>query len=346
MKANGYALYGKEDLREYWWELPELEDGAVLLRVNACGICGSDLRMYYEGPSPRYKLPVVLGHEFTGTVIEAGSKVQGLNIGDIVAVAPLIPCLRCRPCTHGRDNLCESGQVIGVHIPGGIANFFYVSEKMVSVGGLARLPEGVDTRVGAMTEIVACCLHGLRQTSMEPGQSVLIVGEGPVGLAHLQLLRLFGAGQIIVTGLSRNRLDLAMELGASEVIDVGNRDLRQYAQDKGFRPDLAIIAAPVVPPTRAALEILRLGGSLLLFSGYPPETAMPFDLYKFHYSEKHIHGSIDCTLSDFHKAAELMPRLQMDRLVTSAFPLSEAPGAFRAARGELAVKTLIEVNSG
>jgi L-iditol 2-dehydrogenase len=341
MRIEGVALHGKEDLRPFDWDAPTLEDGGVLLKVNSCGVCGSDLRMFYDGPSPRYPLPVVLGHEFTGTIVQSGPKVKGLSVGDVVSVAPLIPCMHCHPCTHGQDNLCESAQVIGVNIPGANASHFYVPEQMVDAGGLVKLPSDTDVRAAALTEIVACCLHGLRQTEFEVGDSVLIIGEGPVGLAHLQLLRLMGAGDVIVTGLLPNRLALAEELGATVALDVGKRDLKKFAEERGFRPDLAIVAAPIVPASQAALELVRPGGSLLLFSGYPYGSTFPFDLYKFHYAEKHVHGSIDCTLRDFQNASELMPRLQMGRVITHEFPLSEAVQAFRAARGKDAIKTMI-----
>jgi L-iditol 2-dehydrogenase len=344
VKIQAFALYGKEDLRAFEWDAPALDDSGVLLRVNSCGICGSDLRMFYDGPSPRYRLPVVLGHEFTGTVTEAGPKVKDLQPGDVVAVAPLIPCMNCRPCRHGQDNLCENGLVIGVHVPGGMADHFYVPGQMVNAGGLAKVPASADVRSAALTEIVACCLHGLRQTEFKLGDSVLIIGEGPVGLTHLQLLRLMGAGEVVVTGLVEKRLRLAEELGASMALDVGKHDLKKFAEDKAFKPDLAIIAAPVIPATQTAFELVRPGGSLLMFSGYPAGSTMPFDLYKFHYSEKHVHGSIDCTLRDFYNAMELMPRLQMGKLITHVFPLGETPQAFRAAREVGAVKTMIEPN--
>jgi L-iditol 2-dehydrogenase len=342
VKIQAFALYGKEDLRPFERDAPALDDSGVLLRVNICGICGSDLRMFYEGPSPRYSLPVVLGHEFTGTVVEIGPQVDDLKPGDVVTVAPLIPCMKCRYCGHGQDNLCENGLVIGVHAPGAMADHFYVPGRMVNAGGLIKVPDGADAGSAALTEIVGCCLHGLRQTEFEPGDSVLIIGEGPVGLTHLQLLRLMGAGEVVVTGLFEKRLKLAEELGASVALDVGQHDLKKFATDKGFKPDLAIIAAPVIPATQTAFELVRPGGSILMFSGYPAGSTMPFDLYKFHYAEKHVHGSIDCTILDFYKAAELLPALQMGKLITHTFPLAETPQAFRAARGADAIKTMIE----
>jgi L-iditol 2-dehydrogenase len=338
---RAFALYGKEDLRWLEWETPRIEDGGVLLRVNHCGICGSDLRMFYEGPSPRYNLPIVLGHEFSGTVAEVGSRVQDFKTGDVAIVSPVIPCMNCRECSHGRDNLCERGKVIGTHIAGAMADYFYVPEQMVSAGGLIKVPPGVDPQLAALTEIFACCLHGLRQTAFEAGDEALIIGEGPVGLAHLQLLRLMAAGRIVVTGQRPGRLRLAEEYGADVVLDVSRHDLKRHAEETGFRPDLAIIATSSMEASEMALELLRPGGSLLMFSGYPHGTDMRLDAYRFHYAEKHIHSSIDCNIRDFRKAAELLPQLNIRPMITHVFPLAEGPQAFRAARGNDAIKTMI-----
>lgn len=342
MKTRAFALYGREDLRPLDAVVPAVEPGGVLLRVNRCGICGSDLRMFYDGPSPRYRLPIVLGHEFAGTVVEVGAKVTEFNKGDVVAVGPLVPCLKCQPCRRGQDNLCEHGSVIGVHVAGGMSDYFNAPEQMVSVGGLAKYSPDADLGAAALTENVACCLHGIRQTQFQAGDHVLIIGNGAIGLTFLQLLRLMGAANIVVTGRREKRLRLAEELGADTALDMRRHDLQQYARDKGFKPDLAVVAASAVPESQLALELIRPGGMLLLFSGYPPASTMQLDLYQFHYREKHVHAAIDCTLRDFHDAARLLPQLNMGKLITHCFPLSEAPEAFRAARGSEALKILLE----
>ena len=174
MKA--FALYGKEDMRPVEVEVPPLGEQGLLLKVLACGVCGSDARMYFHGPTSRYDLPIVLGHEFIGEVVDKGREVQGADekhpyeIGDRVIVAPLIPCMRCAACSHGKDNLCQEAKLFGVHLAGGFAELVHVPGQMVQVGGVVKLSDGTDHRAAALTEIVACCLHGLRQ-----------VGGGVVG---------------------------------------------------------------------------------------------------------------------------------------------------------------------
>jgi L-iditol 2-dehydrogenase len=342
MHNSGFALYGKEDLRPYSWEMPEFEPGGVLLRVLACGICGSDLRQYWHGPSPRYKLPAVLGHEVVGAVEEIGPEVEGLSLGDLVAVAPIIPCMNCPACWRGQDNLCERGLVVGVDTPGAMAEYFYASSRLVGVGGLAKVPSGVPNNAAALTELLACCWHGLQQTGMQAGHDVLLVGEGPIGMTFIQLLRLLGAARITVTGLNPYRLKFASEMGADVTLNVGEVDLREYSRRNRYFPDLAIIAAPTIEGASEALEIIRAGGELLLFSGYPFESSMSLDLYKFHYAEKHIHGSIDATIADFQHAMQLQGQVTMERLITHHFPLEKTVEGFQIGRDHHVMKVLLE----
>jgi L-iditol 2-dehydrogenase len=342
MENSAFALYGKEDLRPITLPVDELEPGAVSLRVDACGVCGSDQRMFFDGPSPRYVLPTVLGHEIVGHVEAVGLGVSDYAVGDRVAVAPVVPCMHCPACLRGQDNLCEVGQVIGVNVRGGMAQHFHVPPQMVAAGGLAKVPDEVPDEAAAMTELLACCWHGLRQVGSQVGSDVLLIGEGPIGQTFVQLLRLTGAARITVSGLNPHRLGQALDLGADRIHAADRQDLAEFASAERYQPDLAIIAAPAAGPTATALEILRPGGSMLLFSGYPHGTHMPFDLYKFHYAEKHIHGSIDATVEDFQQAMRLQSQLDMARLVTGRFPLDQTPQAFRAAREPEAVKVVIK----
>ncbi|MGQ9627510.1 MAG: alcohol dehydrogenase catalytic domain-containing protein [Anaerolineae bacterium] len=340
MKA--FALYAKEDMRLEEMALPPLEDSGMVVKVLACGVCGSDLRMFFTGPTPRYKLPIVLGHEFVAEITQVGPRVEGYALGDRVVVGPLVPCMRCEPCSRGQDNLCIQAELFGVHLPGGFAEYVYVPAQMVRVGGVVKLGEGTSLHGAAMVEILACCLHGLRQTSFSLNDHVLIIGDGPVGLTFLQLARLMGARRVVTAGRRPFRRKLAAELGADEALDAKQVNLKEHLRDAGFVPDLVIIAASSVEAATEALEIVRPGGDVLLFSGYPYGLTMSFDPNIVHYRELHLHGSIDCTIRDFRNAVEILPKLQMEKLITSAFPLEKTVEAFHAAREPEAVKVVIE----
>jgi len=332
-------LYGKKDIRIEEVELPPVESYGLCIKVLSCGICGSDARMFFTGPTPRYSNPVILGHELSGEVAEVGSQVNGYAPGDVVTLAPLIPCMRCPACARGRDNLCEQGQVIGCTVHGGMAEYVYVPGQMVCAGGVVKLPPGADHRTAALTELVGDCLHGLHQIGIEPGDQVLIIGDGPIGLTFLQLARLMGAGRVITSGRRPRRRELAAELGADEALDANAVNLGERF---GQSLDGVIVAAANIEATTQAAGLVRPGGSLLLFSGYLYGTTLPLDANAVHYHELHIHGSIDCTVRDFREAAGLLPRLQMDKLITATFPLEKTVEAFHTSKGRDAVKVIIE----
>ena len=332
-------LYGKEDIRLEGVELPPIESYGLRIKMLTCGICGSDARMFFTGPTPRYINPVILGHELTGKVVEIGPQVTGYAPGDVVTLAPLIPCMRCPACSRGQDNLCELAQVIGCTVHGGMAEYVTVPSQMVLAGGVVKLPPGVSHRAGALTELVGCCLHGLIEMGIELGDRVLIIGDGPIGLTFLQLVKQMGAGFVATSGRRPRRRELAGELGADEALDADAVDLKEVF---GQSLDRVIVATANVEVTTEAMSIVRSGGSLLLFSGYTYGTTLPMDVNDVHYRELHIHGSIDCTVQDFRKAAKLLPQLQMEKLVTASFPLEKTDEAFRASKARAAVKVVIE----
>src|SRR5512140_2231192 len=164
MKTKAAFTFGKQDIRFGELELPEMEAGGVLLQVAICGICGSDSRMFFTGLTPRYKNPIVLGHEFSGHVVKLGSAQTSFQVGDLVTVAPIIPCMRCDPCLEGLDNLCTTGAVIGCNDDGAMAEYYYVPARMVEAGGLVKVPPLVNARAAAMAELVGTCLNGWLQT--------------------------------------------------------------------------------------------------------------------------------------------------------------------------------------
>ena len=336
MKAA--LFYGKEDIRIETLDLPEMESHGLLVRILTCGVCGSDSRYFFNGPSARYTIPVVMGHEMSGEVVAVGPDVSDFVPGDRVAIGPIIPCMTCYPCSHGQDNICATAQVIGCNMHGGMAEYIYVPSQMVQVGGAVKLPLGTHHREAALAELVGCCLHGLRQVGISAGDTLMIIGGGPIGMTFTQLSKLMGA-KVISSELLPRRRELAAELGADETVDPAVVDLKARY---GGSLDRVIVATASVPATQQAFDLVRTGGSLLLFSGYSKGAAMELVLNDIHYRELHIHGSIDCTIQDYQKAVQLLPQLQMGKLITDSYPLDRTKEAFYATRNPEAVKVVIE----
>lgn len=336
MKAA--LLYGKEDIRIEMMSLPEMENTGLLIRVLSVGVCGSDSRYFFNGPSARYINPVVLGHEICGEVIEVGPALEGYAPGDLVCIAPIIPCMHCDACAHGQDNICQNAKVIGCNAHGGMSEYMYIPSQLVQVGGVVKLPAGANHREAALAELVGCCLHGLRQVGIQAGDDILVIGGGPIGMTFVQLGRLMGA-KVTSSELLPRRRELALELGANEAVDPVAVNLRQRF---GQSLDRVIVATANVPATQEAFDLVRTGGSLLLFSGYLKGAALELQLNNVHYRELHIHGSIDCTLQDYQTAVALLPQLNMGKLVSHCFPLDRTVEAFYTTRDPEAVKVLIE----
>jgi len=295
--------------------------------------------MFFNGPTPRYITPVILGHELSGEVVEVGAGVHDYVAGDVVTLAPIIPCMRCAACSRGQDNLCERAQVIGCTVHGGMAEYITVPSQMVLAGGVVKLPPTVNYRAGALSELVGCCLHGLNQMGIAAGDRVLIIGDGPIGLIFLQLIKLNGVGHVVTVGRRPRRRELALDLGADEALDAQVVKLKE-SFEQSF--DRVIVAASNMEATAEAVELVRPGGHLLLFSGYAYGARLSVDVNAMHYRELHLHGSIDCTVRDFRQAAGLLPQLKLGRLISASFPLEKVEEAFHASREQDAVKVVIE----
>jgi L-iditol 2-dehydrogenase len=331
-------LYAKEDIRLERASLPEMESQGLLVRVLTCGICGSDSRMFFNGPTARYINPVILGHEICGEVVEVGRDVTGYRPGDLVGIAPIIPCMHCYTCSHGQDNICATAKVIGCTVHGGMGEYMYIPSQMVQVGGAVKLPAGVSQREAALAELVGCVRHGLLQVGLEAGDQVLVIGGGPIGMTFVQMANLLGA-RATSSELRPRRREMALEMGAVEAVDPEAVDLKNRY---GYAFDRVIVAAASVSATEQSFDLVRTGGSLLFFSGYLTGSTLDMQLNDLHYRELHIHGSIDCTIRDYQNAVGLLPQLRMGDLITDVYSLGRTVDAFDATRDPDAIKVVIE----
>jgi L-iditol 2-dehydrogenase len=331
-------LYGKEDIRLERTNLPEMESNGLLIRVLTCGICGSDTRTFFNGPSARYINPVILGHEICGEVVKVGEANEDYRPGDLIAIAPIIPCMHCYACSHGQDNICTTAKVIGCNAHGAMGEYMYIPSQMVQVGGAVKLPAGASHREAAMAELLGCVLHGLRQVGIQAGDQVLVIGGGPIGITFVQLATLLGA-RVTSSELLPRRREMALEMGAVDAVDPAAVDLKSCY---GYTFDRVVVATASVPATEQSFDLVRTGGSLLFFSGYLKGSTLNMQLNDVHYRELHIHGSIDCTIQDYQYAVSLLPQLRMGELVTDAYSLGSTVEAFYATRNPEAIKVVIE----
>lgn len=305
---------------------PKPGDGQVVVRVGACGICGTDLHIA-DGHFPPTPYPIVPGHEFGGEVVELGRDVDtDVRIGDRVAVDPSLFCGHCEPCRAGHGNLCANWGAIGDTVSGGFAE--YVA---VPAANCYRLPDGLTVRQAALVEPLSCAVHGVRRIGVQAGETFLVVGAGTMGLLIAQLLARSGA-QVTVVDRNSSRLALAPGLGAVATFT----DVAGLA---GTRFDAAVDATGVASAIEAAFGALRRGGRLLIFGVAPEEARVALSPFRIYNDELTVVGSM-AVLHSYGAALDLLARGLVDTgpLLTHALPLSDYPRALELMRAGAGVK--------
>ena len=347
-KMEAALFYGKpEDMRIESVDVPPIETGDILLKIRASGICGSDARSYFKGIEERYKIPIIFGHEFTAEVHRVGEGVRGYNSGERVVVAPIYGCGQCEFCVSGKENLCDDVVVFGCTYDGANAEYMRIPAKGVERGVLVKLDDEVSDYAGTMIEPVSCCLHGQRQMDMQPGDSVLIFGSGPIGLSHMLLVKKLGAGKVGIIDMVEGRLREAEAFGADVTFNA-EKDTWEKAVLSTFGAsgvDIVITAAPSVAAIENAYRVVKKGGKLLIFGGLPHGSIWNMDPNVVHYREVTIYGSIDATIDDFRRAASMAPSLDLDRFVTHKLPLKDANGGMQVMKNREGLKVVLDMTS-
>ena len=259
-------------------DVPKPEPGPkeILIKVNVCGICGTDLKLY-KGQYTA-KVPVILGHEFSGDVVEVGNDVKNVKVGDKVVPDPNESCGACNWCRSARPCFCNDLAAYGVLRDGGFAEYAVVGEK-----GAYKMPDGLSYSDASFAEPVSCVVHAIDRADIKSGEVVLIIGGGPTGQLLLQLAKAAGAGELIMVTRSQWKLDLAKKLGATKTINAKEEDVIKKTMDitEGLGADVVIEAVGTPETVEEALKLARKSGRVLIF-GFCPEGKeakfVPFDV--------------------------------------------------------------------
>jgi len=327
MKAA--MLYGVKDLRVENVDIPEIGHGELLVKVKAATTCGTDLKIYQRGyVSGVIKLPTVFGHEWAGDVVEVGKGVSYFQRGMRVRAGNSSPCLRCYMCQKGKFNLCEDMMWLW----GAYAEYIKVPQRIVMLN-TQMIPDHVSYEEAAVTEPLACVLHGVEQAGVSLGDSVAIIGAGPIGLLHLLTVKKMGAGKVIISDKIDERLQLAQELGADETINVKQEDTieRTKKLTSGYGADVVIEAIGTPATWEQALKMVRKGGTVLEFGGCPPGTEIKVSTEQLHYGETTIMGAFHTTPAHFKKALNLIASgtIKVKPLITRRMKLDDIQQALQ-----------------
>lgn len=340
MKSPGILV--REDLPE-----PQCPKGGVLIRVAACAVCGTDVKMLCQGHRDLV-YPRVLGHEVVGRVAEI-EKDCGISEGDLVQVWPGIPCGRCSSCLRGKDNRCEEIKILGFNSDGGFAEMLALPQESIT-RGLNPVPSRSNPGLIALAEPLACCLNGQELVGVSPGDIVLILGGGPIGCLHALLAELLGAERIIVVEMLEHRARKLREHTREEqtralVIDSSFSLTRAVAEEtKGRGVDVILTATPDIRVDSHLLKLLSTGGRISIFSGPRPEDSKePIDLHSLHYRELTVCGAYGCSSRQNREAVELLASgaIKADWIVTNRTSLNGIKDAFRHSSERLGLKSVI-----
>lgn len=335
------SLFGVGDLRIIDKDIPKISENEVLIRVGACGICGTDLH-FFKGEW-KIKTPLVLGHEFSGTVVQTGSKVNGLKVGDHVVAEPNILCGKCRYCRMSERNFfCENIQTIGVTIDGAFAEYVKAPEQNVY-----KIPDAMPLEQAALIEPLACIIRGVDNIGVNVGSSVAVVGAGPIGLLMMQVVKHYGASKILVLDIVEDRLKLAQELGATLIVNPMQQDPQKVVLEAtdSLGADVSIECVGSSSAIEAAFRLVRRGGRLLIFGVAPEQDVWhvkPFELYD---KEASIFASYRSPHT-FQRAVELASSgsLKLKPIISHIHSLEEAPEVFKelAEKRKKAIKVIIK----
>ena len=324
------ALLHTGPLHFDYTDVPEPDVGPedVLVRVKACGVCGSDVHGY-TGETGRRLPPIIMGHEASGVVERVGADVQGVEPGQRVCFDSTVYCNRCAACQKGEVNRCVRRQVLGVSTPDVKRHGAFAEFVVLPHWTIIPMPESLSFTQAALLEPVAIALHAANRADVQPGDMVFVLGAGPIGLFTLQAAQLRGAAQTIISDLDATRLDLARELGADITINPNETDVLAAVREatEGRGADISIEAVGIGATVRQAIAATRAGGCVTLVGNLEQRTEIP--LQEVISKELTLTGSY-ASSGEYRHAVELVAsgRIDVLRLVSETAPLADGQRAF------------------
>ena len=334
MKAA--VIYKPGDIQVIEKEVPAPKENEVLIKIKACGVCGTDHSLYTGGFPANY--PVVIGHEFSGEIVDIGTDVKTLKIGDRVTVDPNRVCRRCEYCRMGKEHLCLNLSSMGVHIDGADAEYCVMVETNVY-----KIPDSVSYEAAAFTEPLACAVHGLQMGRVQHGDTVLILGAGGMGNLLTQLCALAGAARVIVSEPIAHRREIALENGATHVIDPLNQDVdKELRKLRPIGADVIFEAAGNLNVQARSVYYSRKGGTICWFGCSPEDGTIEVNPFYINDAELSIYGSFNnpfCTA----RAVDLLGsgKVRVDNLISHRIGLNDYLSVFDIFGGPDTLKLMV-----
>ncbi len=337
MKAA--VLYQPGEIKVVEMQEPEPGAGEVLIRIQACGVCGTDHSLFVGGFPATY--PVIIGHEFSGVVAAIGPGVKNVSLGDRVTVDPNRVCRRCEYCRMGSEHLCENLSSMGVHIHGADAEYCVMPESNVY-----QIPDSVSFEEAAFTEPLACAIHGLELAHVRQGDTVLVLGAGGMGNLITQLASQAGAAQVIVSEPIQFRRGKALENGATRVIDPFNQDVdAELRKIRRIGADVVFEVAGNLKLQAAAVYYARRGGQVVWFGCSPSDGKIEVNPYYINDAELNISGSFNNPFATARAVHMLgSKKVRVDNLISHHISLNAYPDVFKIFGGPDTLKLMVHTD--
>ncbi len=332
--------YSNKDIRIIEKDIPKINDDEVLLKVEASGICGSDVIEWYR----KDKVPLVLGHEVTGIIAETGKNVKKYKTGDRICAAHHVPCNTCKYCLSGHQTVCETLRTTNFE-PGGFSEYLRLPEINVK-NGIYLLPDSFSFEEGTFTEPLACVVRGQRLAGVKPADTVIVFGSGLSGLLHISLLRTTGATKIIAVDINEKRLEYAKKFGADYIFNANNFDPEVIKDiNEGFLSDIVILSTGADSAILQGLKSVRRGGTVLFFGAANDGAKLPLSINEiFWRSEVTLLSSYAGSILDHKTALELISsgRINVKDMITDRFPIENIVKGFElTAQAQDSLKVII-----
>ncbi len=344
MKAIRY--YGPKDVRLDEIAVPEINKEELLIKVDACAVCGSDLKAFNVG-NPRLHPPIVMGHEFTGIITEVGENTTGFELGDRIVMSTSISCGECLYCKKGWSNLCVNLAPMGFSFNGGMADYTVIPARALKNGHVVKVPASLKHDFAALAEPLSCAVNSLEQCDIQKGDTVLIMGAGPMAILNACVARQLGAGKIIMTELNQARIDQAKAFDIDMLVNTAKENIKEIVMTEtdGCGADVVIVAAPAAAPQEEALSLVRKKGTVCLFASLPSgNSELTIDSRLIHYNEIKLTGSSDSTTEHVKKALEMLmdPEFPSDKIATHVLPFKDINNAFELMKSGEALRVVLK----
>ena len=343
MKAAVY--YGAGDIRVEDRPEPVPVENNIIAKIICCAICGTDLKLATIG-NPRCHPPRIIGHELAACITHVGAAVKGFTVGERVTMATTIACGKCAYCNRGLGNLCPDTKPVSYDVDGAFAEIIAIPPEAIAGGNVIKVPDSLTDDAAALSEPLSCALNAQEIAGVKPGDTVLILGGGPLGALHAELAKALAAKKVMLVQRSEPRLSLLRKLKRVVVIDGNRKDLASVVKKRtdGLGADCVIVCASNRQAHEESISLVRKAGTVILFASLPRDAAeITFDSRVIHYGELRVVGASDSRPEHVAKAVNLLTedKVDIERIITDRIALKDIHKGLELMKKKESLKILV-----